>query len=38
MAIGYPGDVQLLPEHLKVRELAPRERYLQQEFVMNEIF
>ena len=38
MAIGYPGDAQLLPEHLKVRELAPRERYLQQEFVMNEIF
>lgn len=38
MAIGYPGDVQLLPEHLKVRELAPRERYLQQEFVMNETF
>lgn len=38
MAIGYPGDVQLLPEHLKVRELAPRERYLRQEFVMNEIF
>jgi nitroreductase len=38
MAIGYPGDVQLLPEHLKVRELAPRERFLQQEFVKNEIF
>lgn len=38
MAIGYPGDAQLLPEHLKSRELAPRERYLQQEFVMNEIF
>jgi nitroreductase len=38
MAIGYPGDVQLLPEHLKVRELAPRERYLRQEFVMNESF
>jgi nitroreductase len=38
MAIGYPGDVQTLPEHLKVRELAPRERYLQQEFVMNKTF
>lgn len=38
MAIGYPGDVQLLPEHLKVRELAPRERYVRQEFVMNQSF
>jgi nitroreductase len=38
MAIGYPGDVQTLPDHLKVRELAPRERYLQQEFVMNKTF
>jgi nitroreductase len=38
MAIGYPGDAQSLPEHLKVRELAPRERYVQQEFVMNKSF
>lgn len=38
MAIGYPGDVHLLPEHLKVRELAPRERYVRQEFVMNQAF
>src|SRR5688572_22677803 len=38
MAIGYPGDVQTLPEHLKIRELAPRERYVQQEFVMNKSF
>lgn len=38
MAVGYLGDVQLLPEHLKVRELAPRERYLRQEFVMNKTF
>lgn len=38
MAIGYPGDVALLPENLKLRELAPRERYLQQEFVMNKTF
>jgi nitroreductase len=38
MAIGYPGDAGLLPEHLKLRELAPRERYLQQEFVMNRTF
>jgi nitroreductase len=38
MAIGYPGDAQSLPEHLKVRELAPRERYVQQEFVLNKSF
>lgn len=38
MAIGYPGDVEMLPEHLKLRELAPRERYVQQEFVMNQSF
>lgn len=38
MAIGYPGDAELLPEHLKLRELAPRERYVQQEFVMNQSF
>jgi nitroreductase len=38
LAVGYPGDVALLPENLKLRELAPRERYLQQEFVMNKIF
>jgi nitroreductase len=38
MAIGYPGDVLSLPEHLQVRELAPRERYLRQEFVMNKTF
>lgn len=38
MAVGYPGDIQILPEHLKVRELAPRERYLRQEFVMNSSF
>jgi nitroreductase len=38
MAIGYPGDAQTLPDHLKIRELAPRERYVQQEFVMNKSF
>lgn len=38
MAIGYPGDVQSLPEHLQLREQAPRERYLRQEFVMNKTF
>ena len=38
MAIGYPGDVETLPESLKGREFAPRERYLEQEFVMNKSF
>lgn len=38
MAIGYPGQPDILPDHLKLRELAPRERYVQQEFVMNSPF
>jgi nitroreductase len=38
MAIGYPGHAEMLPENLKLRELAPRERYVQQEFVMNKSF
>lgn len=38
MAIGYPGDVQTLPESLKAREIAPRERYVEQEFVRNKTF
>lgn len=38
LAIGYPGEIELLPEHLKQRELAPRERYVQQEFVLNKSF
>lgn len=38
MAIGYPGDASTLPESLKVRETAPRERYVEQEFVMNRSF
>jgi nitroreductase len=38
MAIGYPGQPDILPDHLKLRELAPRERYVQQEFVMNRPF
>ncbi len=38
MAIGYPGDVNTLPENLKLRESAPRERYIEQEFVMNKSF
>lgn len=38
LAIGYPGEIGLLPENLQLREHAPRERYLQQEFVMNKTF
>lgn len=38
IAVGYPGDPANLPEKLKQRELAPRERFLQQEFVMNKSF
>jgi nitroreductase len=38
MAIGYPGLADTLPAHLKEREMAPRERYVQQEFVMNKTF
>ena len=38
LAIGYPGETEMLPENLRVRELAPRERYLQDEFVMNRSF
>lgn len=38
MAVGYPGNAEQLPETLKLRELAPRERYIQDEFVMNKTF
>jgi nitroreductase len=38
MAVGYPGDPESLPEHLKKRENAPRERLLQDVFVMNQTF
>lgn len=38
MAIGYAGDVEKLPENLQLREAAPRERYVEQEFVMNKAF
>jgi nitroreductase len=38
MAIGYPGDTEKLPDNLKARELAPRERYVEHEFVMNKSF
>jgi nitroreductase len=38
IVIGYPGDPQSLPENLQLRERVPRERFLQQEFVMNKTF
>lgn len=38
IAVGYPGDPTILPENLKRREFEPRERYIQQEFVMNRSF
>ncbi|MBA4144219.1 MAG: nitroreductase [Azospira oryzae] len=38
IAVGYPGDPENLPENLRLRELAPRERYIQEEFVMNKTF
>ncbi len=38
IAVGYPGDPETLPEKLKLREAAPRERFMQQEFVMNRTF
>lgn len=38
MAIGYPGDAGTLPENLRLREITPRQRILQEEFVMNKPF
>jgi nitroreductase len=38
MAVGYPGDADTLPEPIKAKELAPRTRFLQQEFVRNSQF
>jgi len=38
LAIGYPGEADILPENLKLREVAPRERYVQNEFVRNKSF
>jgi nitroreductase len=36
MAIGFPGDVALLPDHLREREQLPRFRRSLSEFVKNE--
>jgi nitroreductase len=38
LALGYPGEISSLPEHLQLREKAPRERYLKEEFVRNKAF
>lgn len=38
MAIGYFGDPNTLPDNLKQRELAPRVRHVQREFVKNRAF
>ena len=38
IAVGYPGNVASLPEYLQVREAAPRERFIQEEFVANGLF
>jgi nitroreductase len=35
IALGYPGDPESLPERLKKRELAPRERKAITEFVFS---
>lgn len=37
MAIGYPGEADQLPNTLRERELAPRFRMAQSEFVLNKI-
>lgn len=38
IAIGYPGNADALPENLKLREAAPRERYTTANFVYNHQF
>lgn len=38
MAIGYPGDPEILPDALRQRELAPRQRLSQSNFVLNSAF
>jgi nitroreductase len=35
MAIGYPGDPESLPEDLRAKDLAPRQRKLMREFVFR---
>jgi nitroreductase len=38
IAIGYPGDVNALPDNLKLREHALRQRYTTENFVYNHQF
>lgn len=38
MVVGYPGDPEALPENLRQRELAPRQRLAQTEFVRHTPF
>ena len=38
IAVGYPGDPGTLPEKLRKRESAPRERFVQEVFVLNKPF
>lgn len=38
LAIGYPGDAATLPDNLKLREAAPRQRYTKETFVYNREF
>lgn len=38
IAIGYPGDPEQLPENIRAKELAPRERFVQNSFVRNQEF
>jgi nitroreductase len=38
LAIGYLGNTELLPAFLQEREVAPRARYTQDAFVMNNSF
>jgi nitroreductase len=38
IAVGFPGNAETLPESIKTKELAPRTRFLQQEFVRNTVF
>lgn len=38
LAIGYPGAPEQLAEPFKTRETAPRERFTQEFFVMNNTF
>ncbi len=38
LAVGYPAPVDTLPEAVRTKELAARERYAQEAFIKNGIF